>query len=173
LERENLLAFEGVMPQVDPEAYVAPTACLIGNVKVGKGASVWHGAVLRGDINRIEIGDRSNIQDGCIVHVTDQLPVVVEEDVTVGHGAILHGCTIKRGCLIAMRATVLDGAVVGEGSVIAAGAIVPEGAVIPPGSVVMGIPGKVVREVREKDREKLAFLSFSYVELSSRYKGRR
>ncbi|MCX7827871.1 MAG: gamma carbonic anhydrase family protein [Thermanaerothrix sp.] len=173
MNAQNLLPFDGVMPEVDEDSFVAPTACLIGKVKVGKGASVWHHAVLRGDLNRIEIGDRSNIQDGCIVHVTDQLPVVVEEDVTVGHGAILHGCTIKRGCLIAMRATVLDGAVVGEGSVIAAGAIVPEGAQIPPGSVVMGIPGKVVREVREKDREKLAFLSSSYVELSSRYKGLR
>lgn len=138
-----------------------------------EGASVWHHAVLRGDLNRIVVGPRSNIQDGCVLHVTEELEVQVEEDVTVGHGAILHGCRIGRGCLVAMRAVVLDGAVVGAGSIVAAGAIVPEGAVIPPGSVVMGIPGRVVRPTREGDREKLAFLASSYVDLAKRYDGLR
>ena len=168
-----LYPFEGQTPHVAPDAFVAPTAALVGRVELGEGASVWHHAVLRGDLNRIVVGPRSNIQDGCVLHVTEELEVQVEEDATVGHGAILHGCRIGRGCLVAMRAVVLDGAVVGAGSIVAAGAIVPEGAVIPPGSVVMGIPGRVVRPTREGDREKLAFLASSYVDLAKRYDGLR
>ena len=168
-----LYPFEGTFPKVAPSAFVAPTAALVGRVELGEQASVWHHAVLRGDINRIVLGARSNIQDGCILHVTEDLEVWVGEDVTVGHGAILHGCRVENRCLIAMRATVLDGAVVGEGSIVAAGALVPEGAVIPPGSLVMGLPGRVVRQTREADREKLAELASSYVELALRYRGLR
>ena len=101
-----LYPFEGQTPHVAPDAFVAPTAALVGRVELGEGASVWHHAVLRGDLNRIVVGPRSNIQDGCVLHVTEELEVQVEEDVTVGHGAILHGCRIGRGCLVAMRAVV-------------------------------------------------------------------
>jgi carbonic anhydrase/acetyltransferase-like protein (isoleucine patch superfamily) len=159
----------GARPKIARSAYAAPGAVLVGEVTLGEGASVWFGAVLRGDINRIVVGNRSNVQDGCVLHVTEELPVEIDEDVTVGHGAILHGCRVGPRCLIAMRALVLDGAVIGEDSIIAAGALVPEGAQIPPRSVVMGVPGRVVREIRETELEHIRFLGESYVALAGTY----
>jgi len=165
-----LIPYQGILPDLRRAAYVAPGASLIGSVELGVDSSVWFGAVLRGDINRIVLGDRSNVQDGCVLHVTEELGVEIAEEVTVGHGAILHGCRIGPRCLIAMRSLVLDGAIVGEDSVIAAGAVVPERALIPPRSVLMGIPGKVVREVRDQEREKIRFLWESYVSLAKGYR---
>lgn len=132
-------------PEVHDEAWVAEGAVLVGDVRLAAGASVWFGCVLRADLAPITVGPRSNLQDGTVVHLGDKDATVVGADVTVGHGAILHGCTLHDACLVGMRATVLDGAVVGEGSVIGAGAVVPAGTVVPPLSLVMGLPGRVVR----------------------------
>ncbi len=134
-----------VPPTIDPSAYVAPQAVVMGDVRLAAQVSVWPMAVLRGDINFIEIGEGSNIQDGTIVHLAEDLPVRVGKLVTVGHRAILHGCTVEDECLIGMGASVLDGAVIGKGSIIGAHALVTKGTHIPPGSLVMGTPGKVIR----------------------------
>ncbi len=134
-----------VQPQIDPTAYVAPQAVVIGDVRLAARTSVWPTAVLRGDINFIEIGEGSNVQDGTIVHLAEDLPVRVGKLVTIGHRAILHACTVEDECLIGMGATILDGATIGKGSIIGAHALVTKGTRIPPGSLVMGMPAKVVR----------------------------
>jgi carbonic anhydrase/acetyltransferase-like protein (isoleucine patch superfamily) len=133
--------------------FVAPSADVIGSVSLGNEASVWFGAVLRGDNDWIHIGAGTNVQDGSIIHVDPGVPVVVGANVTIGHGVLLHGCQIGDGALIGNRATVLDGARVGAGSLIGAGALVTPRTDIPPGSVVMGAPGKVVRQVQARDLE--------------------
>lgn len=146
------IPFGGKVPRVAPGAFVAPNATLIGDVEIAEGASVWFGAVLRGDIGRIRVGARSNVQDLACIHMTEGLSeAIVGEDVTVGHGAILHGCTVGDGCLVGMGAVLLDLAVVGAGSVIAAGSLVPPRALIPPGSMVRGSPAKVVRPVSPEE----------------------
>jgi carbonic anhydrase/acetyltransferase-like protein (isoleucine patch superfamily) len=136
--------------------FVAPSADVIGSVSLGNEASVWFGAVLRGDNDWIHIGAGTNVQDGSIVHVDPGVPVVIGANVTIGHGVLLHGCHIGDGALIGNRATVLDGARIGAGSLIGAGALVTPRTEIPPGSVVMGSPGKVVRQVQERDLEWMA-----------------
>jgi len=147
-------------------AFVAGSASVIGDVVLGKDTSIWYGAVIRGDLKGVRIGDRSNIQDGSILHVTRELGVDVGEDVTVGHGAILHGCIVERECLIGMGAIVLDGALIGEGSIVAAGSLVPEGRIVPPGSLAMGTPARVVREVSAEERQKVRDMAQAYVELA-------
>jgi carbonic anhydrase/acetyltransferase-like protein (isoleucine patch superfamily) len=149
----TLYKFQDKTPAVHESAFVAPTACLVGEVIVHSEASIWFHTVIRGDINSVTIGQATNIQDGCLLHVTNTHPLTVGERVTVGHGAILHGATIEADCLIGMGSIILDGALVGAHSVIAAGSIVAPGSQIPPGSLVMGVPGKVVREATSKDRE--------------------
>jgi carbonic anhydrase/acetyltransferase-like protein (isoleucine patch superfamily) len=134
-----------VRPQIDATAYVAAQAVVMGDVRLAAHTSVWPTAVLRADINYIEIGEGSNIQDGSIVHLAEDLPVIVGKLVTVGHRAILHACTVEDNCLIGMGATILDEAVIGSGSIIGAHALVTRGTRIPPGSLVMGTPAKVVR----------------------------
>ncbi|MEO8314820.1 MAG: gamma carbonic anhydrase family protein [Pseudomonadota bacterium] len=133
--------------------FVAPSADVIGSVSLGNEASVWFGAVLRGDNDWIHIGAGTNVQDGSIIHVDPGVPVVVGANVTIGHGVLLHGCEIGDGALIGNRATVLDGARIGAGSLIGAGALITPRTEIPPGSVVMGSPGKVVRQVQPRDLE--------------------
>lgn len=132
--------------------WVADTAIVIGRVAIEEDASIWFGAVVRGDNEPIRIGARSNIQENCVLHVDPGYPLVLEEECTIGHMAMLHGCHVERGSLIGIGAIVLNGARIGAGSMIGAGALVPEGKVIPPGSVVLGTPGKVVREVTPADR---------------------
>lgn len=134
-------------PEFGPEVFIADNATVIGDVTIGTGSSVWFGAVIRADVAQIRIGEHSNIQDGCLLHVAEDLPLQMGDHVTVGHGAILHGCTIEDGVLIGMGAIVLDGAVIGAGSIVGAGALIPERKVIPPRSLVVGVPGKVAREV--------------------------
>lgn len=138
-------------PQVDPDAYIAPGATLIGDVVLGARSSVWYRAVLRADIERIEIGCGTNLQDGVIVHLASDLGVQVGDHVTVGHGAILHACRLANEILVGMGSIVMDGAEVGEGSIIGAGTLITKGQQIPPRSVVMGRPGKVVRETSEAE----------------------
>lgn len=161
-----LIEFDGVSPQVHPEAWVAPDASLIGRVALAQEASVFYGSVLRGDMEDISLGRRSNIQDRCVVHTTPGLPVTVGDDVSVGHAAVLHGCTVEDDCLISMGAIVLDGARVGRGSVVAAGAVVPEGMEIAPGSLVAGVPATKRRDVSAERIDELRANAATYVDLS-------
>jgi len=145
------LPFEGHTPEVHPSAWIAPNVSLIGKVRIHADASVWFGAVLRGDIDQIVVGAGSNIQDNAVLHTELGSPAIVGEGVSIGHGAVVHGCTIEDGCLIGMNATVLTGAVVGRDSLVGAGSVVLEGAVIPPRSLVAGVPGKVRRQLTDEE----------------------
>lgn len=141
-----LRPYRGRLPKVHPSAFIDESAQVIGDVEIGEESSVWMQVVIRGDVNFIRIGNRTNVQDGVVVHVQhDTHPTHIGDDVTVGHGAIIHGCTIQNRVLIGMGAIVLNGATIGEDSIIAAGALITEGATIPPRSLVMGSPGKVKR----------------------------
>ena len=144
-------------PEIEDGAWAAPGTVLVGRIVLRKGSSVWYGCVLRSDMDgaRIEIGEGANIQDGTVVHVDANLPCLIGARVTIGHGAILHACTIEDEAMIAMGATVLSGARVGRGSIVAAGAVVPEGMVVPAGVVVAGVPAKVRRETTDEDRARL------------------
>jgi len=159
-----------VQPQIDPTAYVAAQAVVIGDVRLAAHSSVWPTAVLRGDINFIEIGEGSNIQDGSIVHLADDLPVIVGKLVTVGHRAILHACTVEDECLIGMGATILDGALIGKGSIIGAHALVTKGTRIPPGSLVMGTPAKVVRSLHPEEIADIRHWADHYIDLGPIHK---
>ena len=159
-------------PTIHPSAFVAPGADLIGDVTIGEESSVWYGCVLRGDINRIVVGARSNIQDGSVLHLADDFGVEIGDDVTIGHKALVHACTIEDGALIGMGAIIMDGAVVGARSIIGAGALVTAGTVIPPDSLVLGSPAKVVRELTEAERDEGRRLAAKYVLVSRRYLNR-
>ena len=137
-------------PAIHPTAFIAPTALVMGDVWVGAESSVWYTAVVRGDMAPIRIGSRTNLQDGTVVHVDEDIPCTIGDRVGVGHRAILHGCTVEHDCLIGMGSILLNGAVVGRGSVIAAGSVLTEGMRVPPGSLVMGVPGKVVRPITDR-----------------------
>lgn len=163
-------AYKEMRPRLGARAWVDLSAQVIGDVDLGEDAGVWMNTVVRGDVNRIEVGARTNLQDGCVVHVTAQHPTTLAEEVTVGHSVTLHGCTIGRLCLIGIGATVLNGAVVGEESIVAAGALVPEGMVVPPRSVVMGSPAKVRRPVTEEERAGLRRYAESYVGYKEDYR---
>ena len=167
----HIIPFEDSEPRVHPGAFIAPTAVLIGDVTVEDGASVWFGAVLRGDFNSIVVGAGTSIQDNSVLHVeSGKHPLTVGNYVTVGHSAVLHGCTIEDDCIIGIGAIVLNGAVVGKGSVIAAGALVSEGAQIPPGSLAMGVPAKVKREVTAQEQERFRTNAEHYIELRQVYR---
>jgi gamma-carbonic anhydrase len=147
-----VIPYDGKTPVFGRDVWVAPNATIIGDVELADEASVWFGAVLRGDIGAIRVGARTNLQDLVCVHLTEGLSqAIVGADVVVGHGAVLHGCTIEDGCLIGMGAILLDNAVIGEGSLIAAGALIPPRMKVPPRSLVMGNPGKVLRKVTEEE----------------------
>lgn len=139
------------VPQIAADAWVAPTAAVVGDVAVGAGVGVFYGAVLRGDLEAITVGDGSNVQDGVVVHTDPGFPARVGRDVSIGHGAVLHGCTVEDGALIGMNATVLNGAVIGAGSLVAAGALVLEGTEVPPRSLVAGVPAKVRRPLTDEE----------------------
>ena len=159
-----LRPYRGQMPRVHPSAFIDDSAQVIGDVEIGEESSVWMCVVVRGDVNRIRIGRRSNIQDGTIVHVMkDTHPTVIGDDVTVGHAAVVHGCTIEDRCLIGMGAILLNGVMVGSGSIIAAGTLVPEGTQIPPRSLVMGSPGKVRRTLSDADLDEIQMYADRYV----------
>ena len=154
-------------PQVDPAARVAETAVVVGEVSVEAGASLWYGAVLRGDEAPIRVGRDSNIQDNAVLHCDEDFPMTVGRRVTVGHGAILHGCTVEDGALIGMGAVLLNGCVIGADSLVAAGALVTQGAVIPPGSLVVGSPARVKRPLRPDELAGLAQDAGKYLRLSA------
>jgi len=156
-------------PTLHPSVFVAPSADIVGDVTVGEKASIWYQAVLRGDINRIVIGPRSNIQDGSVVHLADDFGTCVGELVTCGHRAILHACTIRDEVLVGMGATVMDGAVVGARSIIGAGALVTMGTEIPPGSLVIGSPAKVVRKLDLKEQADIKTWAERYIHVSRHF----
>ncbi|GAA1427594.1 gamma carbonic anhydrase family protein [Streptomyces thermospinosisporus] len=156
----------GREPKVDPEAFVAPTASVVGDVTLEAGASVWYGAVLRGDVESISVGADSNVQDNCTLHADPGFPVRVGERVSIGHNAVVHGATVEDDCLIGMGATVLNGAVIGAGSLVAAQALVPQGMVVPAGSLVAGVPAKVRRELTPEEREGLTLNGSMYAGLA-------
>lgn len=162
----------GVAPRVHPSAFIAPSADICGDVSVSQDASIWYRAVLRGDINRIEIGDASNVQDGSVLHLADDFPCLVGARVTIGHKAMVHACTIHDECLIGMCSIVLDGAVIGEGSIVGAGALVTQHTIIPPGSLVLGFPAKVVRPVTPEERDRIRWLAQKYVNVARAHKTR-
>lgn len=150
-------------PAIGTNVYIARTAVVIGDVEIEDEASIWYNAVLRGDIQKIHIGKRTNVQDNAVVHVTDKLPCKIGSSCTIGHGAIVHACTIEDEVLIGMGAIVLDGAIIGSGSIIGAQAIVTAGTLIPPNSLVMGVPARIVRELSEEERSLIKTLAQHYV----------
>ena len=168
--RALITGIGGREPRVDREAFVAPTAAVIGDVTLHAGASVWYGAVLRGDVERISVGADSNVQDNCTLHADPGFPVNVGERVSVGHNAVVHGATVGDDCLIGMGATVLNGAVIGAGSLVAAQALVPQGMEVPPGSLVAGVPAKVRRELTEEERAGLTLNGTMYAELAQAHR---
>jgi gamma-carbonic anhydrase len=164
-------SYRGHTPQIATTAYIDPASVVIGDVTIAEHASVWPGAVIRGDVHWIRIGARTNIQDNSVLHVMgDNYPLSIGDGVTVGHGVILHGCTVESRCLIGMGSIVLNGAKIGTGSILAAGTLVPEGMVVPPGSLFMGHPGKFRRALTAEDLESLDAYAARYVEYKETYK---
>lgn len=169
-KRNLFYRYKEHVPKIDETAFIADGAKIIGDVTIGADSSIWFHVVLRGDEGKIVIGNRTSIQDNTVGHLYEGYPLIVEDEVTVGHSVILHGCTIKKGALIGMGATILDGAVIGENSIIGANTLIPAGKEIPPNSLVVGSPGKVIREINEKDRELLKLSVEGYVKNAREYR---
>src|SRR5580692_10566802 len=167
----DIRPYRGKHPQIAASAYIDPAAVIIGDVVIGEDSSVWPCTVIRGDVHHIRIGARTNIQDGCVLHVMrDEHALVLGDDVTIGHSVTLHGCTIESRCLIGMGAIILNGAHIGTGSIVAAGALIPERTMIPSGSLVMGQPGKVKRTLTEADQAGITDYAQRYVEYKNIYR---
>ncbi len=165
--------YKDINPRIAPTAYIEESARIIGDVEIGEYSSVWCNAVLRGDVHYIRLGKRTNIQDNCVIHCTkDVYPVILGDDITVGHNVTLHGCVVKDRCLIGMGSIILDGVEIGEDSIIGAGALVTEKSIIPPRSLVMGLPGKVVRQLKDAEVSRILQSAKNYIEYSEDYKGR-
>jgi carbonic anhydrase/acetyltransferase-like protein (isoleucine patch superfamily) len=164
-----ILPFAGRSPRIAASVFVAPTATIIGDVTIGEQSSIWFGAVLRGDSGRIEIGARTSVQDNAVVHTSEHKPTVIGDDVTVGHGAVLEGCTVERGALVGMNAVVLHDVVIGEESLIGAGSVVTDGTKIPPRSVAAGAPCQVRKPLQGVAAQWIARAVPAYVRLSRRY----
>ena len=163
--------YRGRKPQVAATAYIDPQAVVIGDVTIGEHSSVWPCVVVRGDVNYIRIGARTNVQDGSVLHVMrDEYPLILGDSVTIGHGCVLHGCTIESRCLIGMGSIILNGAKIGAGSIVAAGTLVPEGTVVPPGSLFMGHPGKFRRALTAEDQKSIDEYAARYLEYKETYK---
>lgn len=156
-------------PSVAEGVFLAPGAVVVGAVEIGTEASVWYGAVLRGDINRIVVGAQSNVQDGSVLHVSDAFPCVLGERVSVGHRAVVHACTVGDEVLVGMGAIIMDGARIGARSIVAAGSLVTKGMVVPEGSLVVGSPARVLRPLTAEEQAANAQLAMKYVEISKRY----
>lgn len=166
----GVAVYGGHVPRLHPSVFVADGAQVIGDVEVGAGSSVWFGSIIRGDVHWIRIGERTNIQDLAVLHVTSgTAPLHVGSDVTVGHRAILHGCTVDNGCLIGMGAIVLDGARIGSGAMVAAGAVVSSGYDVPPATLVAGVPAMVKRTLRSEEVEAILRTAQHYRELAQVY----
>ncbi len=166
-----ILPFQGARPRIHRSAWIAPTATIIGDVEIGPDSSVFYGSVLRGDVGPIRLGARTNIQDNCVLHVERDAPCVLEDDVTVGHMAMLHGTHIEAGTLVGMQATVLSRSRVGAGSIIGGGAVVLEGQVIPPRSLAAGVPAKVRRELTAEESARFIPHARRYVDYAAAQAG--
>ncbi len=172
-----IMDFQNYSPKIGKNCWIANSADVIGRVELGVDSAVWFGCVVRGDVHHIKIGDRSNIQDLSMVHVThhklddmsDGHPTIIGNDVTVGHRVMLHGCTIEDACLIGMSATILDGAVIGKESIVGAGALVTKNKIFPPRSLIMGSPAKVVRELNDEEVSELYASADRYVKFKNQY----
>ncbi|MFA7745059.1 gamma carbonic anhydrase family protein [Salinicoccus roseus] len=165
-----ILDYKGSTPQIHESAFIAPNATVIGDVEIGEQSSVWFGTVLRGDIAPIRIGNHTNIQDLSILHETPDMPLVIEDNVTVGHKVTLHSCTIRENALIGMDSTVLDGAVIGENAFIGAGSLVTPGTEIPANTMAFGRPARVVRDLTDEDLEEMKRINETYVNHIPHYK---
>jgi len=167
----DIRSYKGKQPTIASSAYIDTASVIIGDVVIGEDASIWPLVVVRGDVNYIRIGARTNIQDGSILHVMkDEYPLILGDDITVGHSVTLHGCTIESRCLIGMRATILNGVIVGEGSIVAAGTLLTERTVIPPRSLVVGSPGKIKRMLTAIDQATIDRYAQRYVEYKEIYR---
>lgn len=165
-----LLPYKNNLPQINASNFIAETASVIGRVTLGDDASIWFGAVVRGDVEPIDIGARTNVQDNAVIHVANGFATKIGNDVTIGHNAIVHACTIGDKVLVGMGAIVLDGAIIGEETIIGAGALIPPGKIIPPRSMVMGSPGKVVRTLSDSEIAGLKASAKHYVSYAQEYK---
>lgn len=166
-----ILKHKGIVPQLAQSVFLAPSACIIGDVQIGEESSLWFNVVVRGDVNFIRIGDRTNIQDGTVVHVTREThPTLIGNDVSIGHSVTLHGCTVHDKSLIGIGAIVLDGAEIGASSLVAAGTVVAPGTKIPPQSLVMGRPGRVKRALTEEECKNIHSISERYLEYQDDYR---
>jgi carbonic anhydrase/acetyltransferase-like protein (isoleucine patch superfamily) len=165
-----IYALDGIVPQIDADSWVAPDANLIGRVMIGEGASVWFGATLRGDNEEIRVGAGSNVQENCVLHTDWGFPLTIGANCTIGHKAMLHGCTIGDGTLIGMGATLLNGCRIGRGCLIGAGALITEGKEIPEGSLVMGAPGRIVRTLDATAQARLIESALSYQKNMRRFR---
>ena len=162
--------FNDIQPQIGRNVYISENASVIGEVILGNEVNIWFGAVVRGDMHYIKIDSRSNVQDNAVVHVTSAVsPTNIGSGVTVGHGAIIHGCTIEDNCMIGMGAIIMDDAIIGAGSLVGAGALIPPNMKVPPKSLVVGMPGKVVREVHKEEYEMIIKRPEEYIDLASVY----
>ena len=163
-------SFQGIKPTIPKSCFIEETAVVLGDVVIGEESSLWFHAVVRGDVHYIRIGSRTNIQDLCMLHVThDTYPLIIGDDVTVGHHVVLHGCTVKDRVLIGMGAIIMDGAVIGEDSVVGAGALVIEGTVVPPKSLILGSPAKVKRPVTEQELAWIRESAQNYMKYARQY----
>lgn len=169
MTRPIIASFEGKSPNVHPTAFVAPGACLIGDVEIGPGASVWYNCVLRGDLNRIVVGSRSNVQDGTVIHVEPHLPTLIGEDVLVGHMALLHACTIEDRAFVGMGAIAMDGARIGAGGMLAAGALLSPGKAVPPRELWAGRPARPMRPIGDEEFAAMGRQTALYGDLARRH----
>ena len=168
---EMIISYRGIKPRLHPSVYVAEGAQIIGDVEIGKDSSVWFNSVIRGDVHYVRIGERTNVQDNCVLHVTHEMyPLVIGSDVTIGHGAIVHAATIRDSCLIGMGALILDNAKVGPYSLVAAGSLVLEHDEVPEGALVAGVPARVKRMLTEEERREIAQSAQNYVEYVRTYR---
>lgn len=167
---KNIHPYRGTLPTISDKAFIASNAIVIGDVEIGEGTSIWYNCVIRGDMDEIRIGKHTNIQDGTIVHVAaEQFGAYIGDEVTIGHMALIHACTLEDGCMVGMQATVMDGSVVESGAIVAAGFLVPPGKRIPANQMWAGSPARFVREVRESDRQMLDYIWPAYEKLSTEY----
>lgn len=164
-----ILPFKKAFPKIEESCFVAESAGVIGDVRAGEGSSIWYGAVVRGDMSSIRVGDRTNVQDLAVLHVDEGCPLVIGDDVTVGHRATVHGCTVRDRVLIGMGAIVLNGAVIGEDTIIGAGALITENAEVPPRSLVVGVPGKVRRQLTDEEIASIEQNAKHYSDTASAY----
>lgn len=169
-----ILPYKGIYPKIDESVFICEGAQIIGDVVLEKNVSVWFNAVIRGDVNYIRVGERTNIQDGCILHVThDIYPLVIGKDVTIGHGVILHGCNVKDMVLLGMGAILLDNCTINSNSIVAAGTLVKENFIVPEGTLVAGVPGRVIRKLRPEEIQNIGQGSVNYLNYVENYRNKQ